>query len=193
MSESPLLRHPEFVPSLRVLVEREQYADCDIGPMFGVSRERVRQWRNQYGITRDDRGGRGLNAVRVWDDQINRFRPVRRGVVIAEGKARRRSEKSASRVQRLQRQQARIIGIAIGLQAALGRTPTLREIACAVVGREVSMSASGAILTGRWESSKRPTRDRYRELTAALRAAGIGVRRPGRLRHHEPEQAEAAA
>jgi len=47
------------------------YCDAEIAPMFGVSRERVRQWRAKYGL-------RAIQSskARVWDDETNMFRAV---------------------------------------------------------------------------------------------------------------------
>ncbi len=41
---------PGFADSLRLLVERERYSLTDIGLMFGVSRERARQWVAREGF-----------------------------------------------------------------------------------------------------------------------------------------------
>jgi hypothetical protein len=68
---------PDFVPSLRLLVERERYSLHDIGMMFDVSRERVRQWCERNAIVHPD-DWRGLHMVRVWDDYSHRFVPITR-------------------------------------------------------------------------------------------------------------------
>lgn len=52
-----------------------------VGLMFGVSRERIRQLAGRVGVAVPFTGGRGLYAVRIWDDSAHRFRPVGRGVL----------------------------------------------------------------------------------------------------------------
>ncbi len=46
--------------------------------MFGVSRERIRQLAGRYDVEWPE--AKGLFAVREWDDEANRFRPVSRSV-----------------------------------------------------------------------------------------------------------------
>lgn len=69
---------PGFVESLRLLVVREQYTDSDIGLMFGVTRERIRQLVSEHQIAADPSRSqtRTHKRVRVWDDDANCFRPV---------------------------------------------------------------------------------------------------------------------
>jgi hypothetical protein len=73
---------PGFVESLRLLVEREQYSLTDIGLMFGVTREYVRQLCGRNEIVTPPRGavsGTKARVVREWDDERHCFRPVRIG------------------------------------------------------------------------------------------------------------------
>ncbi len=91
---------PDFVLSLRMLVVREQYAFADIGLMFGVTGERVRQWCNRFQIRPADEAHRGMHAVRVWDDETHRFRPIGRGAFREAERAARRAEREANRRQR---------------------------------------------------------------------------------------------
>lgn len=86
---------PGFDESLKLLVEREQYALADIGMMFGVSRERIRQIEARVGAKRIDTHNRGLYCVRVWDDAQHRFVPVQKRVLrrtLAEQKRRSKAE-----------------------------------------------------------------------------------------------------
>ena len=53
-------RDPVFQQGLRSLVTVHEYSDDDIGMMLGVSRERVRQWRNMIGIKKLRRGSGSL-------------------------------------------------------------------------------------------------------------------------------------
>jgi hypothetical protein len=59
--------------SLRSLV-KQGYTLEDIGAMFGVSRERVRQWLRAMQIPR--RSDVTLGSTRVWDDERRCFVPV---------------------------------------------------------------------------------------------------------------------
>lgn len=70
---------PGFVESLRLLVEREKYSLLDIGLMFGITREYVRQLCGRNGIATPPRGnvsGVSARVVREWDDERHCFRPV---------------------------------------------------------------------------------------------------------------------
>jgi hypothetical protein len=69
-------QHPDLRASLMELLDRQQYTLADVGVMFGLSRERIRQYAVRYGIATHFGG---LNAVRVWDDTLHQFRPVSRG------------------------------------------------------------------------------------------------------------------
>ncbi len=64
---------PEFADSLRLLLVDQGYSFTDVGTMFGVSRERVRQWAGALGIQK--RHGQGSD-MRVWDRKAGRFRTV---------------------------------------------------------------------------------------------------------------------
>ena len=128
---------PEFVPSLRLLVQRERYSLLDIGLMFGVSRERVRQWVARYGIEHpDSAGNRGLNCLRCWDDRLNRFLPIPRGV-IREEKRRARGDAWRSRLATERKARwNRAVSVLIAERERLGRNDlSQREMAEAIFGR----------------------------------------------------------
>ena len=59
---------PEFVEALLTLLVDEEYGLTDVGLMFGVSRERVRQWAERLGIDTIHAG-----SQRVWDEAEGRF------------------------------------------------------------------------------------------------------------------------
>ena len=74
-----------FVESLRLLVQFEEYSLTDIGMMFGVSRERIRQLCIRYDIEVPHHGvvsGPTAQVQREWDDDQNRFVPVRRAATL---------------------------------------------------------------------------------------------------------------
>lgn len=80
---------PGFVSSLHGLLVVEQYQKGDVAAMFGVSRERVRQWSEALGFPKKPKGGR----VRVWNDARHRFEPMacldaRRAYAVASNRTR---------------------------------------------------------------------------------------------------------
>lgn len=58
----------ELPDSLRMLFD-QGYTFTDVGAMFGVTRERVRQWAKRYSIARFP----NVTAPRVWDHVTSRF------------------------------------------------------------------------------------------------------------------------
>lgn len=164
---------PEFVPSLRLLIERERYSLTDVGMMFGVSRERARQWCKQYGITPlDSRTAVGLmGVVRIWDDEANRFVPVRKQVAREYKRTLRRQEQLDVRAAKRQA----IVERVITLRRTLGRDPTVQEIAEIVAGRMSCSGECGACLRGAWGGNMS-----YAAAVSAIRkAAGIQPRPRG--------------
>ena len=67
---------PGFAESLRLLIESHQYSLTDVAMMFNVSRERIRQLCARYRVQYQPySSATGLNAMRIWDDTDNQFRP----------------------------------------------------------------------------------------------------------------------
>ena len=122
--------HPDFPESLRLLSQYEQYSDTDIGLMFGISRERIRQLRGRYGMLVVKSGG--LNSMRIWDDDARAFRPVARSVLREQQRRQRAAERAKRRAEQLARRRAHVVGTIHSLRATLGRTPSLAEIADAL-------------------------------------------------------------
>lgn len=114
-----------FDESLRLLLVDEQYSVTDIAMMFDISRERVRQLRDQIGIPFvKHRKSVGLHCTRLWDDTLHRFRPVsNRDLRTADAHLRERkvfttvTDRHAERVQRIR-----------DLRVSLGRDPSWREM-----------------------------------------------------------------
>lgn len=63
-----LINCPEFVEALFTLLVDEEYSLTDVGLMFGVSRERVRQWAARFEIETIHAG-----SQRVWNEAEGRF------------------------------------------------------------------------------------------------------------------------
>jgi len=180
---------PDFLPSLQLLVERERYSLTDIGLMFGVSRERVRQWLEKYGLSHPDAAHeRGLMCVRIWDDEAMRFRPSLKRVVNSN---RRRAQREAKRARRnaLQAERRRKVVEATNLlRATLGRDPSLEEMANAVWGRPIPRGQGGAKLAAYCTFGKLSTKKKYREMMAAVSAGtGMSINRPRGGRAHLPK------
>lgn len=75
---------PELLESIAVLFS-QGYALEDVALMFGVSRERVRQWANRHGIIRPF----SWTPQRAWSDEHNCFMP---GVSVRTVQQQRRAE-----------------------------------------------------------------------------------------------------
>jgi transposase len=173
---------PDFVPSLRLLVQRERYSHHDIALMFGVSRERVRQWCEKYEVAHPDgRSARGLRMTRVWEDASNRFVPVSKRVARAGRQRMHREQRQCA----LSERRDRIVEQVSALRSELGRDPTLKEIAERLVGKPVPSPQAGSLVMHQWGGRTR--RGEYGPAIAALRnAAGIGKRARGEPGHVMP-------
>jgi hypothetical protein len=188
---------PDFVPSLRLLVERERYSLLDIGLMFGVSRERARQWCVRYGIVHPDSGhARGFFARRIWNDALNRFEPFPTSLLRRDRIAEQRRERNAARARRLSERRSTLIARAVALKAQLGRDPSHQEIAAAVLGHPVERQSAAQKLLNWWcstaTSKNRDERRRqYADMKATLAAAGIRPRPLGTPGHVSGVQLEA--
>ncbi|MDB5266670.1 MAG: hypothetical protein JWN89_485 [Parcubacteria group bacterium] len=124
---SSLVSHKDFVPSLRLLIEEEQYSLHDIGLIFDRTREWARQQCNKHGINPHDRL-RGLRAVRVWDDANNRFRPMSRFSIWTREWASRVEEFQAQGFSARHTKRALIAAEVLAVQKELGRSLTSGEL-----------------------------------------------------------------
>lgn len=98
------------------------YSLEDIGTMFGVTREAVRQWFQQFGLDRHEGGGA---CLRLWDDDLACFVPV-------EPDEYRAAQRGATRESRMAKRAARrkeIVEAARRVYARVGRPVTLNEVA----------------------------------------------------------------
>lgn len=94
------------------------YSMTDISAMWGVSRERARQWFEEMGLERHDDHA----SVRVWDDELELFLPV----------TKEEYEKRAAAARRANRIHAALMADVAMVQevaAELGRTPILADLA----------------------------------------------------------------
>lgn len=181
--------HPEFLPSLRLLVCRERYSLTDIGLMFGVSRERVRQWCVKYRIEHPDSGqgnsSRGLHAIRLWNDAKHCFEPVSRGGYNdAQATTKRQAKKALWRAGKLAQQEA-LIAVARQLHASTGQPIFTRVLAEVYFGRKFTRNACGPALCALWQCAGTTTKLRWRAMRQALTDAGVPVQKQGgnRTRH----------
>lgn len=165
-----LARHdnPEFVPSLRLLVCREEYSLTDIGLIFGVSRERVRQWCVKYRIEHPagrlgPMTGHGQTFRRMWDSSSNRFRPIR----VRDINRARQERKTAARIDDLRARQSvrreRIIRTVRNLAATLGRPPGVQELGRALTHGRKPEHQLAPIIVGMWGSVRGPRKLRQIE------------------------------
>ena len=161
---------PGFRESLRLLLEREQYAPIDIAPMFGVSRERIRQLCERFGLRSVEAKRRGLMALRVWDDAANQFRPVSRGDLRAENHRRAVQIRRAAVDGRIAARQAQIVVVAHALRAQRGRAPSLRDVWIAIGGDPLTRDFSPYMI-GFWRRS--PVRSMRAARVAMLAALDL--------------------
>ncbi len=172
---------PGFVESLRVLVAREEYSLTDIAPMFGVSRERIRQivGREQIPVHEYSKGS---HARRVWDDVAHRFRPVSKRAT-AEAAERTRVESRAAIVERVRNAYRLHIETAVAALAAreAGRLTRVSDVYEAIWGRSTTVTGASPALIGalHLRSANRPTAPTLREWLAKR---GINIQRPGKGR-----------
>lgn len=132
---------PGFAESIALLLERECYSYRDVGMMFGVCGERIRQLAAKLDIEPPGVGAPcGLKVERVWNDEIGRFVPQLKSV-------RREAKLQAARVARAtmrttirDRRRAIILQRLSELRASLGREPTSSELFCAARGIEYRYS-----------------------------------------------------
>lgn len=136
--ETGIAALPGFTESLRLLVNFEQYSLTDIGMMFGVSRERVRQLCARFRIPVPPRvpvSGKTAGVRRVWDDEAHRFLPVRSTALMDRELARLMRRDVRAEVRAGYR--AHIAEAGRTLAARIGRPITAREWWVEASGREV--------------------------------------------------------
>lgn len=179
--------NPDFEPSLRLLIEEEKYSLYDVGLMFGRTRERVRQWCEDLEIMTAGPHQRGLCDCRVWNDDLNRFVPVKKSVLKKQALLAKRHSKEVESKELKEGRRARILEVAVELKRRLSRDPTIWEIAEGVVGQQYNRHANNGYLTSMWDgSSVVSTKIKYKALRTALRRVGVMPRAQGGAGHITP-------
>lgn len=184
-ASTPRHADPDFVPSLRLLVERERYSITDIALMFGVSRERVRQWCARHGIDNPNGWRVGLNCIRMWDDDANCFVAVpisdlRR----VEAERRRISRKAALAARRAKRRESAIAAVR-ALYEKLGRELTAVEMAEAIYRHPVPQKSAMPLIGGAMGLDEQ---GKYRPGSIRELREAVGMeRRPAGARGHLTE------
>lgn len=183
--------NPELEPSLRLLLEEQRYSITDVGMMFGISRERVRQWAVKFGIQQN--GYHRHNHSRVWDDERNTFRPVLAPEYHATMKAIPRQRKRQERIARHEAARARIVAVLKACAERLGRTPTVIEAWEAVSGTHrdtwpvsLHQGYAAGMLTGLWVGGQR--RSRKGVMAQIWTATGLQPRPVGGRGHLGPRK-----
>jgi hypothetical protein len=160
----PVASLPGFEESLRILLVEERYTASDVALMFGVTRERVRQWAKRLGIAL------GYGPVkRIWVDEENRFRPVPSHVRDQILAGYRRENRTSERRATIAARQAHIRAACNSLRSRLGRDPTARELAEATFGKPMGQNSAAPFLIVAWYG-------RYdgRGMPAIRQALGLG-------------------
>jgi hypothetical protein len=160
---------PGFTESLRILLVEERYTLTDVAYMFGVSRERVRQWAKRLGLAHGHHARR-----RVWVEAEQRFRPVGDDELPAVMRPYAEARQEKRRAEALAPRRAAILAAGARLYADLGRPVMLKELA-ALLRPEWAPVESHVLLCSLWYGGGRYVRGIGAEVRAALAAAGVPV------------------
>jgi hypothetical protein len=173
---------PGFAESLRLLVESERYSLTDIGMMFGVSRERMRQLCEKLNVSRTSGSAVGLMQYREWNDSLHRFIPRSRGAFKADRRRRGVVARRAERRLRLEAFRQSVVEAVTRLRGELGRDPGWRDILDAIdPAHRYNRSAPMPIIISLWQpNSNRNSREVAQEIRDAT---GLG-RLPRGARSH---------
>ncbi len=164
------------------LIGRGGYGITDVGVMFGLSRERIRQIASRNGLSTAG------TLPRIWDASLNRFRAMGRD----EWRERKRIQaKARAHLQRLRRvenqapERERHVRAAKRLAKELGRVPTLKEI-----GAAIGKPASNMIYFWGFRSNKVGEGTGGRASQRLYEAAGLQKRERGTRGHIVPGAAQ---
>ena len=172
---------PGFAESLRLLIESHQYSLTDVAMMFNVSRERIRQLCARYRVQYQPySSATGLNAMRIWDDTDNQFRPFQLKLV-------RETIHSETQAQRLYDRQHTITQrrIAISecyhtLRRELGTEPTVQQWVERLRGKPTKQLAAGPFLVNHWGLDGGPVRGTLARIRHTI---GAPPGKPGGRKH----------
>lgn len=115
---------PGFVEAVRLAVQ-DGFSLTDVGVMFGVSRERVRQWCKQYDI---EQGDHHSSQYRIWSDDESRFVPVSQERMYELAYKYHQDRVNKEREDRLNEHRSAHVEAMKKLAKRFGRTPTLSEL-----------------------------------------------------------------
>jgi hypothetical protein len=139
-----------FEESLRILVEEERYSTTDIGAMFGVSRERIRQLCVRFGIKPVSTTHElGMFAVRLWSDTENRFAPAKRSQFTQAQDEVRSRERTKKRADDRAQHRAEVLAAAEALLAEGGEV-TMLAVARRLFGEQVHRNAASPRVRSKW-------------------------------------------
>jgi len=170
---------PGFRESLELLRHDQEFSLDDIGMMFNVSRERIRQL-----LAREGRSGSiaspGLNSIRCWDDTLHQFRPVSKRVLKDKKRCERMARDHDDRMADRDERRALIVAAIHRLTEELQRKPVLREVTDAL-----GINGSGGLVS-RWRG---PGSRSYKGVLAQIwAAAGVSPRPRGYRGHLAPRK-----
>jgi hypothetical protein len=169
---------PGFAESLRLLLVEEEYTLEDVGQMFGVSRERIRQIANREGF--HAKYG-GMTCVRIWQDDEHRFRPVHKGVIKRVAQYECTTKRKQGIAEKYQARWAEAVAELKDLARQLERTPTLHELA-----RRLGLGRNTGLLTAHlWTT---PRKGASRSLAFLYENAGLTIRGKGGTGHRFKKQ-----
>ena len=175
-TDVPIADIPGMLDSLNALLE-SGYSFTDVGVMFGVSRQRVAQWRDQYGLKGSDGRSPGY---RVWDEARNRFVTATREEALVRARAHLRARRRTDLRERQETERRRHMEALVRLSETLGRPPTLAELAADLGLAGIAQSAARY---WRGVNGARTNADMTKEM---YRAAGLRKYKPGAKRTTPP-------
>lgn len=172
---------PDFVPSLRLLIECERYSLTDVALMFSVSPERVRQWCKKYGIHHPDSWrARGLNMYRRWNDEMHRFEPMPRGQWTAQRRRGRAAARRTALRERTAERRRQIVLAIRELARRNGQPPTACAVYTAITGNPTRQGMP--LLVSMWVGNRREGPSYAAIMDEMFAMAGVPRRRRNGVR-----------
>jgi hypothetical protein len=123
--------------ALRELIHEHGYNLSDIAIMFGVSRERVRQWCGQHGVDHRCPPGRA-SSFRMWDAERLRFVPCSLEEYMTAVLATKRDARLNSQTEKRASQRLADVARVQTVGSTLGRAPYYAEVfdePCAIIAQ----------------------------------------------------------
>lgn len=155
---------PFSVEGFREALETEYlmgYSLSDIAMMYGLSRERVRQWFEAHDIWHEEERA----SLRVWDDEMDCFVPVSTDDYLERVRKIEKQRRAEARAWELEEKRRRSAQAVRELDGELGRPPTLEEVA-------EKVDTIPVVLAQWWGYTREPDTASYAEAWDRMYEAG---------------------